>query len=65
MQPDLSKLSFRQTHIYRLIADEVNKEAIAARLYLADKTVLAHQQAMTTQLGLPDEAGLIRLANAM
>ena len=66
-QPDrhpFPELTSREREILELIADGLGNAAIAARLYLAPKTVRNNISVIFTKLGVPDRAQAILRARA-
>ena len=56
------ELTPRQQEILQLMAQELSTKEIATRLFISEKTVLAHRAQMMHRLGVRDAAGLIRYA---
>lgn len=56
------KLTSRQREILQLIAQSLPTREIATRLFISEKTVLAHRSQMMHRLGVQDVTGLVRYA---
>jgi DNA-binding NarL/FixJ family response regulator len=56
------ELTARQMEILKLMADDLSTKEIAARLFISEKTVLAHRAQMMHRLGVRDVTGLMRYA---
>ena len=60
-EPSL-ELTPRQREILQLMAQDLTTKEIAVRLFISEKTVLAHRAQMMHRIGVRDAAGLIRYA---
>ncbi len=61
-QSPLSRLSTREREVLKLIADGYETSEIAKRLEMAEKTVATHREHIMDKLGIPNIAGLTKIA---
>ena len=59
---DLPKLTRRETHILRLIADGKTTNVIAEELFISPLTVETHRRNLMQKLEVSNAASLIRIA---
>ena len=56
----LAELTAREREVLGLLTEGLSNSALAARLYVTERTVEAHITAIFAKLGLADEAGVHR-----